>query len=124
MFIEIKSNSQNPRKFIHGVATNDADYFTQYKGKTCPYYSRWRKMLERCYSVEWQESKPTYKECSVCNEWLLFSNFKSWMINQDWIGKELDKDIINNGNKTYSPENCAFVSRKVNLLIQIKPSIK
>jgi hypothetical protein len=36
---------------------------------------------------------------------------------QDWEGKEIDKDIINPGNKIYSPDNCRFVTKKLNMLI-------
>ena len=39
------------------------------------------------------------------------------MIQQDWKGKNLDKDIINPNNKVYSPENCVFVSHQVNNLL-------
>ena len=71
-------------------------------------------MLQRCYSKSFQKSRPSYIGCSVCNEWLTFSNFKVWMEKQDWRGKELDKDIIFAGNKIYCPDSCAFVSRLVN----------
>lgn len=125
MFAEIKADdrslkSRGKKKF--GVGINDADYFTQYNGDICPYYKKWSKMLERCYSPKWKKNKPTYAECLVCDEWLLFSAFKAWMITKDWQGKELDKDIINIGNKLYSPENCAFVSREINLLVQTYPN--
>lgn len=43
------------------------------------------------------------------------------MINQNWHGNHLDKDIINCGNKIYSPENCAFVSQAINNLILTNP---
>jgi len=124
MFKEIvaDSKSKNSRRKIHGVGINNADYFTQYKGVSCPYYHKWKKMLERCYSAKWQKSKPTYSNCLVCVEWLTFSNFKDWMLTQDWEGKELDKDIISPGNKIYSPDTCMFVNRAINLLIQHKKS--
>jgi hypothetical protein len=71
-------------------------------------------MLERCYSLTFQLKNPTYEGCIVCDEWLTFSNFKRWMEVQDWEGKELDKDLLINGNKLYSPETCVFVSSVVN----------
>jgi hypothetical protein len=106
---------------MYGVATNDADYQVKIMKERkpiwqCPYYCRWAHMLARCYSKEFQKTKSTYIGCAVCDEWLLFSNFKRWMENQDWRGKELDKDILFEGNKVYSPETCAFVHKKVNML--------
>lgn len=79
-------------------------------------HKTWVGMLQRCYSEEWSRKSPTYKDCTVCPEWLTFSNFRKWMLEQDWEGLELDKDLLVRGNKVYSPETCIFVSRKVNLL--------
>lgn len=64
-----------------------------------------------------QKCRPTYIGCQVCDEWKVFSNFKAWMEQQDWEGKELDKDLLFSGNKTYSPETCVFVSSAVNNFI-------
>ena len=106
------------RKLIYGVGVNDANYklFNVVDGKQvqCPYYSRWANMLKRCYCIKYQESQKTYIGCKVCDEWLTFSNFKSWMQLQDWNGKYLDKDIIIKGCKVYSPESCAFVDNMTN----------
>ena len=71
-------------------------------------------MLQRCYSESHLVRQPTYKGCSVCEEWLTFSNFKSWMEQQDWEGKQLDKDLLVYKNKIYSPETCVFVSSVIN----------
>jgi hypothetical protein len=105
---------------VYGIATNDAEYQVQIKtdGKItwrCPYYERWADMLKRCYSTAYHKRNQSYIGCTVCDEWLLFSNFKSWMESRDWQGKELDKDILFVGNKIYSPEKCVFVHKKVNL---------
>lgn len=108
-------------KLVHGVGINDADYVVQptVNGRRtcCPFYRVWRGMLERCYSEKYQARQPTYIGCSVCDEWLTFSNFKSWMEQQDWEGKELDKDLLVEGNKVYSPESCAFVDNMTNNFI-------
>lgn len=102
---------------IYGVALNDANYVTTsvVLGK-CPYYYRWMSVLERCYSAECHRRFPTYDGCTVCEEWLTFSNFKAWMETQDWEGKVLDKDILGNG-KLYSPETCCFVSTALNTFL-------
>ena len=45
----------------------------------------------------------------------MFTNFKSWMIVQDWEGKQLDKDILFEGNNLYGPDTCVFVTRMTNM---------
>ena len=114
--------SINKRTPLYGVGINDSDYITNYtdkygNSKTCPYYSRWRNMLERCYSPKYHIKNPTYIGCTVSKEWLTFSNFKKWMIKQDHEGKELDKDILFDGNKVYSVDTCCFVSHDINMLL-------
>ena len=122
-FIEKPVNAQSlrQRKKAYGVGVNDADYMTQYRDENgkevrCPYYSRWRDMLKRCYCTKRLEKYPTYKGCSVYEEWLTFSNFRKWMETQDWEGKQLDKDLLVRGNKVYSPDTCVFVSGSLNAL--------
>lgn len=119
------------RKLVYGIGINDADYVTKIQetigridGKQkqkvvwrCPFYARWHGMLRRCYSDAYKKERPTYKDCTVCKEWLTFSNFKRWMEQQDWEGKELDKDILVYGNKIYSPETCIFVTNSLNLFV-------
>ena len=108
-------------KLVHGVGKNDADYpiFDVVEGKQilCPFYRTWRAMLERCYSKASLIRNPTYKDVFVCEEWLVFSSFKTWMEGMDWIGKVLDKDILSLKNKIYSPETCVFIYQNVNNLL-------
>ena len=123
MFEEIPANewALKRRKLVHGVGVNDADYIVTSKigGEVirCPFYNAWKNMLKRAYFGPYKQKNPTYIGCSVCGEWLIFSNFKTWMKRQDWQGKELDKDILTVGNKIYSPETCCFVSHEINSLI-------
>lgn len=108
-------------KLIYGVGVNNADYQVcqTINGKRidCPFYRKWTSMLRRCYSTKYQDRYPTYKGCLVCGEWLLFINFKNWMDKQDWQGMHLDKDIVNPGNKTYSPRDCRFITGSLNKLL-------
>ena len=124
MFMEKAASkaSLGQRKLVCGVGINDAWYSTSYKNKTgqwvqCPYYNRWCGMLERAYGTKYQEKYPTYVGCTVSEEWLLFSNFRSWMEKQDWEGKQLDKDILVPDNKVYGGETCIFVSSGINNLL-------
>ena len=130
MFIEIPA-SKNPllnKKLVQGVGVNDADYqihpSVNGKKEMCPYYRKWSDMIKRCYSEKALALNPSYKDCSVCDEWLLFSAFKSWMVKQDWQDKDLDKDIMVQGNKIYSPVTCLFVDPDVNMLLTRGNSIK
>lgn len=118
---------------VHGVGINDAGYKVSKSLKSaprgakewlCPFYSTWCSMLNRCYSKKYQEKKPTYAECSVCEEWLTFSNFKRWMERQDWQGMHLDKDVLNPGNKIYSPENCLFLTPLANTFFSDAKAIR
>ena len=122
---------------VYGVGINDADYavykweYVIVDGKkkqkivwTCPYYRVWHSMMERSYSKSYQEKNPTYIGCSVSEEWKRFSNFKRWMEKQDWEGKQLDKDLLVNGNKVYSRETCVFVSRVVNLFMTDRGALR
>lgn len=105
-------------RLIYGVGLNDADYsVTEGVGRNrikCPFYRSWTSMLERSYSGKWKERYPAYVGCTVCEGWLRFSNFRSWMETQDWKGKHLDKDILFPGNKVYSPETCVFIDQRLN----------
>lgn len=123
MFIEVKASKKSlaSRKLVHGVGVNDSDYMTNHKDKfgkwsICPFYRKWKNMLKRCYSTSDQNKYPTYNGCIVSDEWVYFSNFKSWMEKQDWQGKQLDKDILVQGNKVYGAEYCIFVTNAVNTL--------
>ena len=113
--------SLSMRRLIYGVGVNDSPYTIVLKinGKRieCPYYRAWFGMLRRCYSKQYRKTHPTYAGCSVCGEWLLFSNFRAWMVRQNWKGKELDKDIMCPGNKIYSPQTCVFVNGSINTLL-------
>ena len=109
------------KKLVCGVGINDVDYAVQPtengKTKVCIYYRTWKHMLVRCYSEKYHIERSTYKGCSVCEEWLTFSKYKSWMETQDYEGKQLDKDLLVQGNKVYSPETCVFVSRQINMFL-------
>lgn len=112
-------------KPVCGKGINDADYPTSRKknGKTiweCPYYRVWRYMLERVFSSNYHRKNPAYIGCTVCEEWLYFSNFKSWMEQQPnhlTPGYQLDKDIAYPNNRHYAPGRCHFVPHAINTLM-------
>lgn len=100
-------------RLTFGIGINDAGYPI----KDCPFFRTWKNMLKRCYSgsgASYHKAHPTYKGCSVSEEWLTFSVFREWMCEQDWHDKCLDKDLLLLGNKVYSPSTCCFISQRVN----------
>lgn len=98
------------RKLVYGVGVNDVETPT----RACPHYKLWSRMLERCYSTALHLRHPTYVGCSVVPEWHHLSVFMRWVEQQDWRGKELDKDLLVPGNKVYGPDTCVFTSKQVN----------
>lgn len=106
------------KSLVQGVGINDAEYVVKPRnGEDCPFYRAWIRVLERCYCKKFKKSRPTYQDVVVCKEWLTFSNFKAWMETQDWRGKQLDKDLLLQGNKIYGPDSCIFISLELNTLL-------
>lgn len=101
------------KKPKYGVGINDYGLST----RKLLSYIKWTNMLQRCYCEEWKAKHKTYAECTVCDEWKLFSNFKKWFDENYVEGYELDKDIIIKNNKIYSPDTCCFVPQEINSLL-------
>lgn len=98
----------------------EGKYKTRKNGKHTKCYKTWKNMLQRCYDEEWQEKHPTYKGCTVCDEWHNFQNFAKWY-EENYYEIEgqrmhLDKDILVKGNKIYSPDTCIYVPQTINSL--------
>lgn len=117
-----------------GVATNDADYVTNVferlpNGKhkfvwKCPVYGTWKDAIRRGFSYKTKLRQPTYKDVTVCPEWLLFSNFRNWWVENNVRGWQLDKDILQKGNLVYCPDSCIYVPRHVNNLLTDSAAIR
>lgn len=117
---------QRGTKLTRGIGTNDMDYDVFKRlpdGKVwhCPIYRAWANMLTRVthkdnkYSYDYEENfGKSYFDVSVCNEWLLFSNFHRWYSSQDYEGKNLDKDLLGDGT-IYSPETCCLIPHILNV---------
>lgn len=107
-------------KSIHGVGylgslVNDGVPYNR-----CTIYATWHGMLTRCYSNAKSKRDYVYDDCTVCEKWHNFQNFKKWY-NENYYEVDnekmnLDKDILIKGNKIYSPDTCVFVPREVNTL--------
>lgn len=101
-------------RLIAGVGINDS--LTPVKD--CPYYARWVVMIKRCYQLSHKRNVSYLGVVTVCEEWLTFSNFKAWMMQQDWEGNQLDKDLKVKGNTIYAPEFCMFIPNEVNQFLK------
>ena len=94
-------------------------------------YHKWQSMLQRCFDNKYKEKEPTYKNVTCCDRWLCFANFLEdfEILKQEYNWSEdeklnLDKDILNKGNKMYSLENCILVPNWINLLFTKRDAVR
>ena len=80
-------------------------------------YTAWYNMLFRCYNEKEQEKHPTYKDCTVVDEWYNLQVFAEWYENNYTEGFELDKDILVKGNKVYSPKTCRLIPKEIDTVL-------
>lgn len=107
---------------VHGVGyLGDGPYkaCTGKNKKMTEAYGYWSRMLRRCYDESSLIKSPTYKGCTVCEEWHNFQNFAKWHYEnhpQDGKKYELDKDLSCYGmrGKLYSPATCIYVTKQIN----------
>ena len=108
-------DSDERKRLIYGVGINDL--LVAQKSRA---YRIWYNMIARCYDENRLKVHPTYRPCSVCEEWHLFSNFKSWFDENYVEGFNLDKDLLSNGDGVYSPSTCCFLPQELNKAIMTR----
>jgi hypothetical protein len=99
---------------IYGIAYNSSSKHLSHDS----IYKCWRNLLERTIG---KNKPPTYRDCTICEEWLDFERFRLWVNSCDsgyMDGYQLDKDILSNGNKHYSPDTCVFIPHDINSLFR------
>lgn len=119
-----KGSVRNPYdKSFYGVGIVGEKYPITINGKQTKEIMAWQHLLERCFSERCKEINPTYKNVTMCNEWLYYPNFYEWLHSQDnfekWIVSNnwaIEKDIICKNNKIYAPDKCCLVPQYVNNL--------
>jgi hypothetical protein len=104
---------------VYGVGfIGDGLYKTYENGKRTKVYAIWNAMIQRCYDEKFHEKHPTYKDCTVVNDWHNFQNFAQWYEENypnDGKAYDLDKDFLVEANRTYSPETCTFLTPQQNI---------
>ena len=122
-----KGMIKNPyHKTVYNIGCiGETDTIDNNKKRKKSYYC-WKGMLHRCYDENFHKKQPTYKDCTVCEEWHCFANFEKWFnenyyeINNEIM--QLDKDLLCHNlkleNKIYSPETCCFVPQSINNLFE------
>lgn len=123
---------------VYGWGINDVNYTLQYFSKSsylkgyrtskqiscCPYYKVWKEVVSRCFNSNLHSKYPTYRGCSISEDWKYLSNFIKWVDsqpNKDWQNCELDKDLLVEGNKYYSPQTTVFIPTALNLFLPYSP---
>ena len=90
-------------------------------------YQIWNNMINRCYNENLRHKNPTYKDCSVSEEWRYLSKFKEWCNKQigfDNDGWNLDKDLLSKECKIYSEHTCVFVPPEINCALPTSASVR
>ena len=106
---------------VYGVGyIGEGIYRSKINGKPTKEYNTWHSMMDRCYNSRHSERYPTYAECEVCEAWHNFQTFAAWYNDNYYeVGQQrmqLDKDILEKGNKVYGPDTCIFVPNIINTL--------
>lgn len=96
---------------VYGVGVDDSP-----EGTEDAAHVTWVAMIKRVY----HNPLPTYVDCSVDPSWHLYSDFKQWFDLNHVVGYQLDKDILQPGNKIYSPDTCVFVPHFINQAVVLR----
>jgi hypothetical protein len=98
-----------------GLVTNCGCFLRGGRKRPEPWhlYAVWRNMLARCTNPKSSAFKwYGARGIAVCEEWQTFPPFRAWALANGWRRGLHTNRIDNNGN--YSPDNCEFVTAKVN----------
>ncbi len=99
------------------------EYKAKIDGKHTLAYQTWRDMIRRCYTEAQILRRPTYRNVTVCKEWLNFQTFAKWFYDNypkntkdSELVYNLDKDLLqqNVEYKIYSSTTCCFLPHNVN----------
>lgn len=102
---------------IYGKGVSEIGKYPRFKDT--PEYVLWLSMLLRCYNTKRSLRNKTYDGCQVSEDFCNYQFFAEWCNKQVGYGVkgfQLDKDILQPGNKVYCAEVCVFIPRQINAL--------
>jgi hypothetical protein len=105
---------------VHGVGfLGEGVHKVRQDGKLTEVYKTWVGMFSRCYSKSYLDKQPSYIGCTVSSKFHNFQLFGDWYVKQEYSNKgyHLDKDILIQGNKIYSPDTCCLVPEEINAAV-------
>lgn len=102
---------------VYGVGARKPETQITEDGKRLQPYILWTEMLKRCFCPKERARIKSYANSTCCEEWLSYEAFKEWLEPRYKKGWELDKDILVEGNKHYSPETCLVVPARINCML-------
>lgn len=113
----------NDKKKVYGIGNYSKGQFqATHKGISSRHYKLWQGMLKRA-----TKRLRTYVDCTVDERFLDFQVFAEWANAQVGFSNpsfQLDKDILIQGNKVYSPEACSFVPSIINNMFYVPKSFE
>lgn len=124
---EVKNPNQ-PSVYGVGYLGEGKHLVRDSNGKLFNKYSKRSGIISRCYNEKYHIKQPTYKDCTICEDWHNYQNFGNWYEEnyyeiEDEV-MQLDKDILTKGNKIYSPSTCIFVPQCINLLFTSRKHLR
>ena len=96
---------------IYNLGINDVKEDLKIGSPLHEKYLIWRGIIARVSNIK------RYENTNICTEWLRFSNFLCWVDKQTFKGKDLDKDLLSDNQKLYSPKTCCFLPPNINSFI-------
>ena len=100
---------------------------TKKDGKFKNSFLKWRCMLKRCGDKTYLKDKPTYQQCCVSETFSVYENFEKWFdkqVGNECVDFELDKDLLDKGNKIYSEDLCVLLPKDINMALIKKESTR
>lgn len=105
-------------RLVQGIGINDVPNSARTKE-----YQLWADMLNRSYDEKRHQRQPTYLGCETSDYFKKLSSFSGWCQNQigfNQPGFELDKDLLEKGNREYHPDKCVFIPKEINSALKTK----
>ena len=98
----------NRRKLVYGVGINDVFEVGFTGGRI---WKIWQQMIRRTGGRDPKHRfYEYYKDCTMDESWFRLSVFREWVETFDnWEMKEIDKDLLIEGNMHYGPDTCLMV---------------